>query len=390
MVKDQKVRGRFKHFVYCLLWRLLSLINKWTKHKKNIILFYDRCPFEQSDNNNVLYNYLIRNKYNEKYLIYVVSDDYKIYKNNQPNNVRFVSAYIGHLVFLRAGFVFYRASFLPISFSNDQIVLQMWHGSPLKGADRGQLRNDGWVNTYYTNFLSSSEYFNNIWSRLFSLPHSRIIVSGSPRLDLLYDDIHYKEFKGFEKIILWAPTYRKTLTGVKQTKKDSILPILCEKDYSFLDNWLKSYKVKLIVKLHPLQSLDSFQKLEFDNFCLLQHSAFIDNHWNIYHLLSQCDALITDYSNVFYDYLLLNRPIGFTVDDIEDYASTRGFLVDDVDGIRPGYKIKNKDSLLEFIKTIVDGSDCFNEERKKINDLCNTFQGKHNCQQLLELLNITI
>ena len=48
----------------------------------------------------------------------------------------------------------------------------------------------------------------------------------------------------------------------------------------------------------------------------------------MYVLLRNADALITDYSSAYFDYMLLNRPIAFTVEDIEEYRKKRGFVFD--------------------------------------------------------------
>ncbi len=39
--------------------------------------------------------------------------------------------------------------------------------------------------------------------------------------------------------------------------------------------------------------------------------------------------LVSDYSSVAIDYLLLDRPLGFTLDDYEAYTESRGWVFDD-------------------------------------------------------------
>ena len=48
---------------------------------------------------------------------------------------------------------------------------------------------------------------------------------------------------------------------------------------------------------------------------------------SVYALLRNADALITDYSSAYFDYMLLNRPIAFTVEDIEEYRKRSGFCI---------------------------------------------------------------
>ena len=53
-------------------------------------------------------------------------------------------------------------------------------------------------------------------------------------------------------------------------------------------------------------------------------------------MLGSSDALITDYSSVYFDYLLLDKPIGFTVDDMELYIKDRGFIFNNPEEYMPG------------------------------------------------------
>ena len=93
---------------------------------------------------------------------------------------------------------------------------------------------------------------------------------------------------------------------------------------------MKEKGVKIVVKLHPVQDLDKYDMMEMSNFILLSHAEFVKRGMDLYKFMTQCDALITDYSSIFYDYLLLDRPIAFTEDDLEDYSDVRGFAVDDI------------------------------------------------------------
>ncbi len=43
-----------------------------------------------------------------------------------------------------------------------------------------------------------------------------------------------------------------------------------------------------------------------------------------YPLLSLCDALLTDYSSIYFDFLLLDRPMIFYPYDFEDYVTKTG------------------------------------------------------------------
>lgn len=59
------------------------------------------------------------------------------------------------------------------------------------------------------------------------------------------------------------------------------------------------------------------------------------------------DFLITDYSSIYIDYLLLDRPIGFIPYDYDEYNNDRGFLFE-YSGVTPGMRISTYKDLINF------------------------------------------
>ena len=112
------------------------------------------------------------------------------------------------------------------------------------------------------------------------------------------------------------------------------------------------------------------------------------NNYHLYNLVAQCDSLITDYSSIYFDYLLLDRPIGFTIDDIESYRRNRGFIIDNPESLMPGMKIRNIQDFKDFISNTINNIDTYSDERKKINDLANKYQDDNNCKRIIELVKL--
>ena len=155
-----------------------------------------------------------------------------------------------------------------------------------------------------------------------------------------------------------------------------------------MNSYLKERCVKLVAKLHPLQDIDYSKLKELDHLVLLSHKQFTDRGMDLYRLMKQADALITDYSSIFFDYLLLDRPIGFTEDDMNDYGDDRGFEVDDVDAYRPGEKIKTMDDLKLFINHIANNIDGFESDRQRVIKLSNDHTKGGYSKRLLDVLDI--
>ena len=97
--------------------------------------------------------------------------------------------------------------------------------------------------------------------------------------------------------------------------------------------------IKMIVKLHPLQTADT-QGMELSHIKFItQMSLQKVRHDCVYFIKKNADGLITDYSSVYFDYMLLNRPIGFAVEDMEKYKNKRGFILTTLRNICRGLKL---------------------------------------------------
>lgn len=385
MIKNVRV----KVFLQNTVFSIFSAINKHITHNRNIIMLYSNSGLR--DNIKALFDYMIQEKYNNKYTIICSVNDYKKYFTKNVNNVYFVSNIIGAIKYFFAGYVFYCFGKIPIVPGNQQEVIQMWHGSPFKMADKGMLEGHNWKLQYYTHVISAAQNFNKYWSFVFSIPEEKIIINGYPRCDLLFLPSPKYDFGKYDKLILWAPTFRRShITGYSDVTDSSnnTIPIVRDNDFGLLNEYLKSLHVKLIVKLHPMQDINPDSMRNLDHLILLSNKEFVDKGMILYRLMKQADALITDYSSIFYDYLLLNRPIGFTEDDVKDYGNTRGYAVDDIDTYRPGERINTFEDLKCFIKHIVDNQDDYKVDRARVLKLSNDFTHGGFRKHLLDVLEI--
>ena len=379
MIKNVKL----KVFLQKYLFSILSTINRVLPHRKDMIMLYSNSGLR--DNIKSLYDYLVEEEYFKQYIIVCSSNDHNGYVNRQIPNVRFVSNIKGILYFFRAGYVYYCFGKLPIIPGKKQKVIQMWHGCPFKAPDEGMLKGHSWDKQYYTNVFSTSQHFAPFWSYAFSIPKENVIINGQPRCDDLFKESPHYNFGNYKKLILWTPTFRKSkITGYSDTcEHDDIVPVIKMEEFAYVNSKLKELGVKIIVKLHPLQDLDKYKLFEMDSFILMSNSEFVKRGMELYRLMSQCDALITDYSSIFFDFLLLNRPIAFTEDDVEDYGNTRGYAFENPDSYKPGYRIKTKDDLLSFAEDVVNEKDEYIEERKRVLALSNDFRDGQFCKRAL-------
>ncbi len=384
MIKNVKL----KVFLQNTVFTLFSWLNQRKHHDSRKIMLYSNMGFR--DNVKALYDYLIDAGYNQKYKIICSTNDYKMYNKDLPSNVIFVSNIRGVLLYFSAGFVYYCFGKIPIFHGKDQKVVQMWHGSAFKAPDEGMLKGHSFDKPYYTNVFSSSKHFAPIFSYCFSIPVQQVVICGQPRCDVLYKENPHYAFGEYRKLILWAPTFRKSLvTGYSDsTADDNLVPVLKKEDFAEINSKLRELGVKVVVKLHPLQDLDQYHTTDLDHFVLLSHQEFVRRKMDLYKFMAQSDALITDYSSIFIDYLLLDRPIAFTEDDMDDY--TRGFVFDNPKSYQPGFRIKTKEDFLAFAESLVNGDDDYKSERKRVMALANDYHDGKFCKRALECVGINL
>lgn len=205
-----------------------------------------------------------------------------------------------------------------------QYYIQTWHGGlALKKIEKDaeqSLSKEYVKNAIYDSkrtdiMLTNSDYGVKLYKRAFWY-NGPILCSGLPRND---DFVNFKnkskdkpkELKNY-KIVLYAPTFRATNNDEAYNLD---LETLIEKL-----NKTTEFKWKVIVKLHPNMIDSSFIKFS-DN--ILNYSNIPD----INDLLLMTDILITDYSSVMFDYMLLNKPIILYAADIEEYKKDRDFSI---------------------------------------------------------------
>ena len=95
-------------------------------------------------------------------------------------------------------------------------------------------------------------------------------------------------------------------------------------------------------------------------------------------LIIESKALITDYSSIYIDYLLLDKPLLFYCYDYEHYLENDREMYFDYENVTPGNKAKNFDELFKQICGVIEnGDDYGREEREKVKNMfyCKKGQG---------------
>lgn len=354
----------------------LTLINKVIK-KENIIFFYSNLGFR--DNVKAFYDYLIENGYNKKYKFVVSINDWEQHINNKPENVEFVNNKAGIKYFMKSKYAFYCFGKYPIKPAKTQTVVNLWHGMPLKRIGNMESGLEKIDYNYFTKIISTAKLFNPILMKSFSCSEEQVVILGQPRNDELFVKNRIMDSairRGSDKVLVWLPTYRDEYQEIP-------LPGINVEQIEELNEFLREQDTRLIVKIHPLQKFsDKLKKLS--NVEFVTQDKLNKSKMTVYSLLRSADALITDYSSVYFDYLLLNRPIAFSVEDIKKYKEERGFSFDNPFEYMPGPHINDLEGLKKFIEDVKTGNDQFEVLRGAVNEKVNYYKDGNSSKRIAE------
>ncbi len=203
----------------------------------------------------------------------------------------------------------------------------------------------------------------------------QIIPLGFPANDLLFEKVdlflngfyprHLNNSKArFSKIIGWLPTYRQHRSVTQKISPNTFpfgIPLIhSEKELIDLNRLLSEKKILLAIQMHHAQAAN-FSKFNFSNIILISQKIKYEMNISMLTLIQSFDAMITDYSAIYYEYLMLNRPIALSIDDIDEYSSKIGFCVNYFDWIK-GVYLKTPEDLIKFIDEI---SNCIDSAKTK-------------------------
>lgn len=211
-----------------------------------------------------------------------------------------------------------------------QVYLNVWHGTPLKCMGRDNTEERYSMGNVMRNLLMSdyllfpNAFMEEKMSGAYMLPElyqGEILHECYPRNEIFLHPeagIRMKETLGFKEkeLFVYMPTFRGKADAVD--KNDSVEEI---RGYlKRLDGLLKEKQI-LLVKLHPFVG----NALSFSDY---SHVLPFPDKYDTYEVLNACDALITDYSSVMYDYANTGRKIILFAYDLEEYMGSRGVYED--------------------------------------------------------------
>lgn len=260
--------------------------------------------------------------------------------------------------------------------ANRHLIIQLWHGVPVKRIGHLFPGETFWQRETgrYDAVTSSSETDRKVMHQAFrTIPLERVWVTGLPRYDFLLKDsrelphdyrVHLRsldESLGGRKLVLYAPTWREDpdqLYFFSDEERERLTYLLVE------HGAVLGIRGHSNVRQHRGYTLHN----PSDTILPLNHIPDVSV------VLRRTEILVTDYSGIYIDFLLTDRPILHFAYDLEVYASGRGFVHDPHEAFA-GPCVRTFDALVPHLENALSDPCLWRAERSKARQLFHTHAG---------------
>lgn len=235
-----------------------------------------------------------------------------------------------------------------------QIYINTWHGTPLKTLGYAKSDNKYVLGNLQRNLIMAdylfnpNEFTNEVMIRDFfveNLSEGSYIIGGYPRNEIFFDTearerVRRESDLEDKRVYAYLPTWREIVSPLQtQINNVTLAYYLWEIDKRLNDNEI------MFVNVHPLAK-DALSALKGQEF---KHIRNFPDKYETYTFLNAADALLTDYSSVFFDFACTGKKTVLFPYDKEDYLRTRGmyFSMDEL----PFPQVFDVDSVVEELRS---------------------------------------
>ncbi|WP_141306042.1 CDP-glycerol glycerophosphotransferase family protein [Sporolactobacillus inulinus] len=359
--------------------RLYAKYYDRTNIKKNVILYESRDGRSITDSPYAMFKYLLKHDHEKKYthIWSIVAGDAEldeIIKDYAGStNVQFVIRnsrdYVKALT--EAEFLITNSTFQTFFVPKEgQKYINTWHGTPLKTMGFDIPGNPAHSQNVLRNFLSAqyllspNAHTTKMYTKSYKLDglyRGEILESGYPRIDLTLNTpkaevlgklrkMHVR-IDPNKKIFLYTPTWKGSNVNHAQ---GNIRQIIAER--AFLEQELGDH-YNVLIKVHPFLYPHVRGQKELQG-------KLIPDVTDTNELLRVVDLLVTDYSSIFFDYLVTGKPIIFYCWDKDLYDTERGMYIKAKE--LPGPTAFNVWQLVDLVKRVKEIEKTYKDSYQKM------------------------
>ena len=356
------------------------------------------------DNSRHLFEWVIQNR--KDIMPVWVTRNYNLYRRLKSNNlpVVFMYSYVGFVTIMRSRFGFFTDSlrdlFLDPFASHDKIkLIALRHGRSVKrvrfARKRHKITQKEKIerlreSTLIIHAISTSPFVSQMQEECLQIGKNKHIVTGYPRNDELLNSnkgkkIIWKKYCNKlnpNKTILYGPSWRHG-RGFTQ-----FFPFN-DFDISELIDFLEANKILLLLRPHVTELEKPGLKQLFTELTkqskyvrLATHKTFPD----VNSIIPFIDVLVSDYSALYHDFLLLDKPMMFIPYDYEDFERQNGFLYEYFKYL-PGPNVNSFSMFCNEIRKIVEGKDPFLRKRKILLEKIHVFKDANSSKRVVSLFD---
>ncbi len=273
---------------------------------------------------------------------------------------------------------------------NDRLkIVQLWHGVGLKTI--GDLKNTNVPGVVFSddilpregdgNFtrrIKKIKYFRHAYYRELFEKYFMLVCPGQERVEQIAKpwniqlescfvsghprnvNLHRDSAVSCGRNILYAPTYRWDAWSEKNLVRQ------IEKAGEQIEEALERTDASLMIRLHP-HTWRNYGKI-LERIEEKFERISVDREKDIYLSLAQYTIVITDYSSIAYDFILLDRPVVFFNYDFKSFADREVKLNYDYEEYSPGIKTKTWEETMDAVEEYLENPEKDGAWRRKIRD----------------------
>lgn len=212
--------------------------------------------------------------------------------------------------------------------------------------------------------LTTSKMMSEIFARAFRVPMSHIVETGYPRNDILFEEsgimpLYYKKESEVQDNIKQWKEQGYTLLSYVPTFRPSEEKFIKIMDLSSFNRFLQEHNMILVCKLHPKSEFKKeFEAISYSNIYSVPAEVDINS------FLGRIDLLIADYSSVYSDYKLLDKPVVAFHYDYAEYSNDTRDSYFDWDEYMPEKRAVDMEELEEDILQVLHNDQALAERQK--------------------------
>lgn len=372
-------------------------------NKKLIVL---ESEGDLTDNAFALYDYMGKNGYLDRYKLVWLVDDVdsarqKVMKNTEcvikfPNTIELKRSY--YMATCRWYLYDHNNVLNRLRKRREQTLVYLSHGWGYKASKGADVKRDKSRADYITATGDlSAKGLADYWCE----DINKVKITGYPRIDYFFENNRDVEqliqdrwkFKDYKKVVFWMPTFRKSYNiGISEDyiTNQTGLPIFeTAESLKRFSEYLAKRDILLVFKLHHLQAELSIFRQKFKNIVIVRDSELYKMGIQLYQMVKLADAVISDYSSIAIDFMVLDRPLVYTLDDYEEYNRSRGLFPPNAIDFMPGYHVYSVADLEESLDEIcVHETDKYRSERQAAKKHYHKYLDGDSSKRILELLGI--